>query len=185
MSRPHKEYEKNVIHPVVQRFLEDTLNLTVYPNVSIPLTGDYPKPVSRIQMDLLGLGENCSVLVECKAQTVPYSFALGLGELLLYWKLLHEKKLQVEEKLAKKMREPIKIHEPIRPLLSVVDLGHSQNVDWYRYTAWSKNYLKLHRRLACTFKDFKPQLLLVKRKIGVDKPAQDVTASDLRCEILS
>ena len=174
-KKPHEEYEKKVIHPAVKRFLEDEFEAKVFFRLSIPCE-EFPRPVKRVGLDLLGLTRDFSILVECKVPTTPYYLGLGLGELLLYWTLLKSKKSQVAAKIK------AIIPEPILPYLSVCDFGHAQNLRQYRWTVWSEQYRKLFRDLRLNFKDFKPGLLLVKRKRHIDKPAQELVAEDVYVE---
>ena len=172
----HIEYEKRVIHPAVKRFLEKEFNAKVSDKrIFIPCK-EFPRPVRSVGLDLLGLADDFSVLVECKALTTPHVFGQGLGELLLYWTLLKSKKSEVEAKIN------ATIHEPILPYLSVCDLGHKNNEKQYRWTWWSEKYRQLFDNLKRNLMDFNPELLLVKR--SVDKPAQKLAAKDIYVEVI-
>ena len=94
----HIEYEKRVIHPAVKRFLEKEFNAKVSDKrIFIPCK-EFPRPVRSVGLDLLGLADDFSVLVECKALTTPYVFGQGLGELLLYWTLLKQRSQKLRQR---------------------------------------------------------------------------------------
>lgn len=177
-KKTHVEYEKRVIHPAVKEFLKEKFHAKVpEQGIFIPCN-EYPRPVRSVGLDLLGLADDFSVLVECKALTTPYVFGQGLGELLLYWTLLKSKKSEVEAKIK------AAIHEPILPYLSVCDFGHKNNIKQYKWTCWDEKYKQLFNDLKRNFKNFNPGLLLVKRKKGVDKPAQKLVAKDIRVDFV-